>query len=151
MNTSHNKRDPLKKALGSCYYKRRPWAMVIWTLKVTMILFIIRGLKHPRCTNYISSREPVSSKREGLRHSSLPLLSYNHLLSQGRKGQRMEGRKLPHTQVFHLGLKRIMQINRNETKVWEGEFAVFLVTVLFITYIKKSSRVITEEKMDYEP
>ena len=36
-------------------------------------------------------------------------------------------------------------------KVWEGEFMVFLVTVLCITYIKKSSRIITEKKMDYEP
>lgn len=36
-------------------------------------------------------------------------------------------------------------------KVWEGEFLVFLVTILCITYIKKSSRIITEKKMDYEP
>ena len=84
MNTSHNKRDPLKKALGPYYYKSRSWAMVIWTLKVTMILFIIRGLKHPRCTRYISSREPVHSKREGwCLIPSLHLLSYNYLPTQG--------------------------------------------------------------------
>ena len=51
--------------------------MVIWTLKVTMI-FIIRGLKHPRCTSYISSREPVSSKREGLR--LIPLCLFFHII-----------------------------------------------------------------------
>ena len=58
--------------------------MVIWTLKVTMILFIIRGLKHPRCTRYIASRESVRSKREGwCLIPSLHLLSYNYLPTQG--------------------------------------------------------------------
>ena len=32
----------------------------------------------------------------------------------------MEERKIPHTQVFHFWLKRIIQINRNETKGLRG-------------------------------
>ena len=75
--------------------------MVIWTLKVNMILFIIRGLKHPRCTRYIASRESVRSKREGwCLIPSLHLLSYNYLLSQGRKGQKNERKEDPsHTDI----------------------------------------------------
>ena len=82
--------------------------MVIWTLKVTMILFIIRGLKHPRCTRYISSREHVRSKREGwCLIPSLHLLSYNYLLSQGRKGQK-NGRK---EDPSHTGIPIVIKEN----------------------------------------
>ena len=57
--------------------------------------------EHPRCTSYISSREPVTSKREGsCLIPSLHLFSYNYLLSQGRKGQKNERKEDPsHTDI----------------------------------------------------
>ena len=64
----------------------------------------------------------------------------------------MKGRKIPHTQVFHSWLKRIIQINSNETNGLRGRVYGFTRDCSsYFLHKKKSSRIITENKMGYEP